>query len=201
MLLAFNSSSGARPHRLLPVAAAPAPAAAAAAAAHTNTQISKAAVSDIKLFVGVLSAARNREARQVIRETWGADAQLARVAFFMLRPADNATWAAVRREAAQHRDVIVTAGVLEHYYNITHAVLDMFKAAAAAGPHVTHFMKTDDDCWVRIPLLLAALARMPRERLYAGYPMLPGSVIRTPGWHQVSYANWASDAPVRYGWV
>lgn len=157
--------------------------------------------SDIQLFVGVLSAARNWEARQAIRETWGGDPRLARVAFFMLRPGDNATWAAVRREAAQHRDVLVTANVQEHYFNITAAVLDMFKAAAAAGPHISHFMKTDDDCFVRVPLLLAALARMPRERLYSGYPMLPGSVLRAPGWHQVPYANWASDAPVRYGWV
>lgn len=82
----------------------------------------------------------------------------------------------------------------------SYSVLDIFKAAAAMLPgSVTHVLKCDDDIYLRLDPLLGYLARLPRTWLYAGYPMLPGSVFRDPkGWHYVSPEEWGSDARVRY---
>jgi hypothetical protein len=173
---------------------ATAPAAPTAAAAAS-------AVHGIRLFIGVLSAAANVEARNTIRETWGAHPLLAssRVMFFVLRPHNDTAFRAVRREAAATGDIFMTSEVYEGYYNITYAVLDIFKVAATMSDSFTHVAKTDGDCFVRPGLLLDALSGMPRQWLYAGSPMNAGSVIRTPGWHYVPYSNWASETPVRYG--
>lgn len=177
-------------------------AASGTAAANTATAAAApAAEGDIRLFVGVLSAASNVQARQAVRETWGADSRLARVVFVSLRPTSNESFWQLRKEAAQYSDVLVTSSVDEGYYNITYAVLDIFRAAAAMGPAVSHVMKTDDDCYVRVSPLLIALSGMTRHWLYAGWPMITGTVIRGhgDGWHVVPYSNWASDTPVRYG--
>jgi hypothetical protein len=155
----------------------------------------------VNIFIGVLSAAANVEARNTVRETWGAHPLLAssRVMFFVLRPHSDSNFQAVRREAAETGDIFMTSEVYEDYYNITYAVLNIFKVAATMSDSFTHIAKTDDDCFVRPAPLLNALAGMPRQWLYAGSPLGYGSVIRTPGWHYVPYSNWASDEGVRYG--
>lgn len=158
--------------------------------------------SDIRLFVGVLSASGNIEARAAIRNTWGADQRFVRLMFFVLQPKDATVFKAIRQEATVLGDVFVTSEVMEDYYNITYSVLDIFKAAVVMES-VTHVVKTDDDVYFRPSLLLDALQDMPKQWLYAGGPdMGHGSVIRQPGWHYVPYSNWASDEPVRYayGW-
>lgn len=168
----------------------------------TGGQQQGQAASDIRLFVGVLSATKNIQARQAVRATWGADKRLARVMFFTLRPHNHEDFKELRQEAAQYRDLLITSEVYDGYYSITYAVLDLFKAAAAMGTGVTHVMKTDDDCFVRVSGLLNSLSGMPRQWLFAGWPMAAHKVSREPGWHQVPYDNWASDEPVRYsfGW-
>lgn len=153
----------------------------------------------VRLFLGVLSAPGNFEARHAVRQTWGSDPRLARLMFFVLRPVNNTLFRHLRDEAVKLGDVVVTSEVYEGYYNITYSVLDLFKTAAVLGDAITHVAKTDDDCYVRVNLLLPALEAMPRQLLYAGAPMGHGSVIRSPGWHHVPYSNWASDEPVKYG--
>jgi hypothetical protein len=155
--------------------------------------------SSIKLFLGVLSAPGNVEARATVRQTWGSVKTLSRLMFFVLRPRNDTTFMQLRSEAVTHGDVVITSEVYEGYYNITYAVLDIFKTAAVMGDAFTHVAKTDDDCYVRLNLLLPALEAMPHQWLYAGAPMTHGSVIRSTGWHHVPYSNWASDQPVRYG--
>jgi hypothetical protein len=114
-----------------------------------------------RVFVGVLSSAANSKSRQIIRQTWGADPLLAasgsRVMFFCLRPSSNAAFRELRREAAAARDIFVTSEVAEGYYNITYAVLDILKVAAALSDGFSYVVKTDDDVYLRPALLLAAL--------------------------------------------
>lgn len=153
----------------------------------------------IRLFVGVLSSPSNAEARQTVRDTWGSDTRVSLLKFFVLRPNNDTLFKQLRHEAATKGDVVITSEVYNDYYNISYSVLDLFKTAAILGDAITHVLKVDDDCYVRFPLLVQALDSMPRQWLYAGWPMHPGGVIRTPGWHQVSYKNWARDDPVVYG--
>jgi hypothetical protein len=156
--------------------------------------------STLRLFVGVLSSPTNLEARQTIRATWGSDKGITVLRFFVLRPQQDAVFKQLRHEAANIGDVVITSGVYNDYYNITYAVLDLFRTAAVLGDAITHVMKVDDDCYVRMPLLLPALDAMPSQWLYAGWPMVPQGVVRTPGWHHVPYKNWPRDDPVKYGY-
>lgn len=101
-----------------------APAAVAAAAAAGAEAVPKT-------FVGVLSSAANAKSREVIRKTWGSDPLVTRVMFFCLRPSSDEAFRALRQEAAAQRDIFITSEISEHYYNITYAVFDIFKVAAA----------------------------------------------------------------------
>jgi hypothetical protein len=152
----------------------------------------------IKLFVGVLSTSHNTQARQTIRATWGQDAMLHKVMFFVQRPRSDAVFKEVRREATLMGDIVISSEVHEDYYNITYSVLEIFKTAARIGEGITHVVKTDEDCYLRTRLLVPRLEALPKQWLYAGGIMDVASVIRTPGWHSVPYSNWNSDQPVRY---
>lgn len=142
----------------------------------------------VQLFVGVLSRAGNSAARQLVRQTWGADPRLSRVMFFVLRPPSNTTLAQLRHEAGIHGDVVVTSEVDEAYDKITYSTLTMFRAAVAVAG-VSHVLKTDDDCYVRVSLLLDALAGMPRSLLFAGFPWWHSTTAPHPqfgfGWGYV----------------
>jgi hypothetical protein len=70
-------------------------------------------------------------------------------------------------EAAIHGDVVLTPE-LQSYYNTTYSVVNMFKVAAGMADHITHLLKTDEDVYVRVPLHLQTLQKLPRTWLYAG---------------------------------
>lgn len=152
------------------------------------------------LYVGVLSASGNFEARQAIRQTWGADPRLLRVVFFILRPESHKAWMQLQDEVVHFGDIHVVTEVLEDYHKITHSTLALIKAAAAWGPQVKLVMKADDDNYVRVPLLLEALKDAPREWLYAGYPLSDTKIPRPPEDWGIPYETWPSDAPVKYAW-
>lgn len=151
------------------------------------------------IFVGVLSASDNIQARQAIRDTWGADHRLLRVVFVTLRPASNTTLAKLQLEAVKHGDMLMVSE-MENYYNITHATIAVFRAAVGMGPLVKFVLKTDDDCYIRVPKLLEALHDAPPQLLYAGYPLRPTRLHRS-GKYAISWSMWPHhDAKVRYAW-
>jgi hypothetical protein len=75
----------------------------------------------------------------------------------------------------------VIVNVAEHYRNITHQSLEIFKAAAA-DPAVTDVLKVDDDTFVRVPKLRAVLAdvrqRYGNASYYLGYVETQAGPIR-----------------------
>jgi hypothetical protein len=79
-----------------------------------------------RLFVGVLSAAKNRANRDAVRATWGSDPRLVCVVFVLARPSNDSLLAA---EAAVHHDIIMVGYIKEHYLNITHQTLEVMRAA------------------------------------------------------------------------
>lgn len=133
-----------------------------------RTQQVRSTFTGPRVFVGVLSTSNGLEHRQAIRATWGADRRLARVMFFVLRPQSEHLFSALREEAATYGDLVVASDALESYYNASYSTINMFKAAAGLGNQITHFLKTDEDCYVRVPLLLDAIQAMPTQWLYAG---------------------------------
>lgn len=156
--------------------------------------------SEVRVFVGVLSRANNSEGRQTIRSTWGSDKNIAKLMFFTMRPHSDAAFLALRQEAVASGDIFITSDVYEDYYNITYAVLDIFRAAAVYGPHeISHVIKTDDDSYMRSNLVVRALQSLPRSWLFAGYPMKCGKANRQEGLRYVPYSNWKREDRVRYG--
>lgn len=165
-----------------------------------SSQLLRANVTQSRVFVGVLSRSGSTAARQAIRATWGADGRLARVMFFTLRPESEQAFKALRAEAAAHGDLVVASEARESYYNATHSVVAMMRVAAGMGDKITHVLKTDEDCYVRIHLLLQTLAALPRQWLYAGR-IEHVQVNRDPKYRwYVPVANWPSNETITYTW-
>jgi hypothetical protein len=75
------------------------------------TTAATAAVESIRLFVGVLSAARNRDRRDAIRETWGASPLIHSVRFVCGRPAAEPLAHALQMEGREKGDVVMLTQV------------------------------------------------------------------------------------------
>lgn len=152
------------------------------------------------VFVGVLSGSHNLAARQAIRQTWGSDPRLSTVVFFVLRPRTLQGVHSLREEAAQHGDIVVTSDILESYYNCTHSVVSMLRAAAALGNSIDYLIKTDDDAYLRVGLLLEGLSHMPRQWLYSGHGMRPVPTPRDGTW-AIPFDAWPHPMtpPYSYG--
>jgi len=123
----------------------------------------KAAAADPKVLIGVTSKSSNAKQRAAIRRTWGADRRIWQLLFVVARPASDAALAKLRREASKHGDLTILYHVLEHYRNITYQSLEVVRAAHLAQRRITHVLKTDDDCYVRVPELLAFLRTLPSD--------------------------------------
>ncbi|KAK9804299.1 hypothetical protein WJX72_005528 [[Myrmecia] bisecta] len=148
----------------------------------------------IRLFVGVLTAAKNRAARDAIRETWATDKRLHRVMFFAAKPRDEQLFDELRREASELHDVVVLPTIWEAYFNITHQTLEVCRIAAA-DPAVTHVLKVDDDSYVRIHRVLESINRNLQDRTFIGWIEDPGGGPHRDPANQwfVSEDEWPSD--------
>jgi hypothetical protein len=128
---------------------------------------SRQGIQELRVFVGVLSRTGSIIQRNAIRRTWASDMRLARVMFFVLRPRSEQVVHDLINEAATYGDMVLTPE-LESYYNTTYSVVNMLKVAAGMADHITHLLKTDEDVYVRVPLLLQTLQKLPKTWLYAG---------------------------------
>lgn len=148
----------------------------------------------MRLFVGVLSASGNKEKRDAVRQTWGSDPRLVRVAFFIALPLSEHALDSIRAEAMQHDDIILVGHIREHYLNITHQSLEIFRAAYAYHGNVTHVFKCDDDSYIHVSRVLSFLETHPFKQSWAGVISKSYQPIRDPGskWH-VSAAEWPED--------
>eukprot|EP00877_Chromochloris_zofingiensis_P014511 jgi/Chrzof1/9313/UNPLg00282.t1 len=158
----------------------------------------------VRIFAGILSSGNNAAVRSAIRATWGGDARLRRVMFFVARPKAEALFDIIRNEAAAFADIVVVPDVLEHYYNITYQTLEIFRIAAVYED-VTNVFKTDDDSYVRIGRLLQVVKQMPFDRAYLGrgFPLTPDSQPPRDSKHPfyVSVSEWPEDTGLpRYMW-
>lgn len=87
--------------------------------------------------------------------------------FFVSRPHSEQVLHDVLTEAALHGDLVMTSE-LESYYNTTYSVVNAFKIAAGMADSITHVLKTDEDVYVRVHVLLDALQKLLQTWLYAG---------------------------------
>jgi hypothetical protein len=150
----------------------------------------------VRLYVGVLSASQNREKRDAVRATWGSHPALARVVFVLARPQNTSLLQSIRAEALEHDDIILAGHVWEHYNNITHQTLELFRSAYAYHGSITHVCKCDDDSYIHVERMLKHLDGHPFERSWAG--RMEGSYVprRDPSdkWY-VTREEWPDNVP------
>lgn len=109
-----------------------------------------------KVIVGVLSSAKGRERRDVIRKTW-ANKEFGRGIFFIV----SGPWEDVAEEHREKQDLIWIEGE-EHVLLITYKTAMFFNVvnnmANELGLEYTHALKTDDDSYVAMERLQALFA-------------------------------------------
>lgn len=104
-----------------------------------------------KVMVGVLSAAKNRGRRNLIRKTW-ANPETRKGIFFVV----SGPWEDIEEEYREHQDLIWIEGE-EDFLLITYKTAMFVQVVNAManelGLNYTHVLKTDDDSYVAIERL------------------------------------------------
>eukprot|EP00210_Caulerpa_lentillifera_P009314 g8878.t1 len=133
----------------------------------------------VKLFIGVASECcteRSQHNRAEIRETWMKYSvehhPEVGVKFFISQPAPDQSNEAIRLlsdEVNRYDDLVLLRGTeasaADHALNKT---LGMLKYALASTQRYTHFLKTNDNCYVRVHKLIADLNGGKMQKVYKG---------------------------------
>ena len=108
---------------------------------------------NLKYIVYFHSAPRNRERRDIMRQTWGnarlLKDQSSRVVFLVGLPKDNATQENLLTEFAQHGD-IVQGNFHDDYRNLTLKGIMGLKWISTYCAQAQYALKSDDDAFVNI---------------------------------------------------
>lgn len=135
---------------------------------------------DIKLVIIVCSAPQNFASRQAIRSTWGKDTtwtKNAKVLFVIGRTPQNVTDMFVSMEKIEYGDVI-HYNLVDSYYNLTLKSVSALKWATTRCANAKHVMKTDDDMFVNIPLLLKSVLQLDLANVVVGKLITKARPIR-----------------------
>eukprot|EP00210_Caulerpa_lentillifera_P004964 g4738.t1 len=134
----------------------------------------------VRLFIGITSACCNeksKKSRNEIRETWMKRSRQKYpdidIKFFISQPSSDKYTQAVdllTEEADLYDDLVLVRG-LDVYDNLPNKTFGMLKYTLAASQKYTHFLKTDDDSYVRVHKLLESLHDgngFKMDRVYKG---------------------------------
>lgn len=131
-----------------------------------------------KLLVLVVSAVKNRERRDAIRETWG-------------RPDGNVGMLfAVSRHRRLSAEKLVHGDILEvdapdEYRSLSRKLLAAFSGVRAV--RFEYLLKCDDDTFVDVPGVVGELERAPDDKFYWGYFDGDAHVKRTGKWKETGW--------------
>lgn len=136
----------------------------------------------LDLLVVIHTAPKNIERRNAIRDTWGQPREGMRV-LFMLGGVDNQSIQdKFDAEDRKYHD-LVQGNFAEAYKNLTYKHIMSFKYTVYYCPTVKYVLKTDDDLFVNIPLVMDFLKTLPPEgkKDYVLCSIMDGSpAIRSP---------------------
>ncbi|XP_076030130.1 beta-1,3-galactosyltransferase 1-like [Oratosquilla oratoria] len=128
-------------------------------------------MKEMNLLVLVSSAVPNFYRRQAIRETWGGSTALegfnAKLVFLLGNPHDSSIQPQVVEEYRTHGDVL-QEDFLDSYLNLTLKTVMGLKWAWRHCPQARFVLKTDDDMYVNVPLLLGMLQEQGSTRYITG---------------------------------
>ncbi|XP_064213076.1 beta-1,3-galactosyltransferase 5 isoform X2 [Tribolium castaneum] len=105
------------------------------------------------LLVLVHSAPRNFETRMAVRTTWGRNSLQVKVLFMLGLVKSHRLKVQIEKENEEFGD-LVQGSFLDTYRNMTYKHVMVFKYAIYHCPQAKYILKTDDDVFVNMPLML-----------------------------------------------
>ncbi|XP_074658642.1 beta-1,3-galactosyltransferase 1-like [Tubulanus polymorphus] len=142
---------------------------------------------NVDLLLMVLSTAKNRPQREIIRETWasiskGNKATVRHV--FLFGTVAPVYTAVLDFERRKYHDII-QADFVDSYYNLTRKSLMAFHWASTYCENAKYILKIDDDMWVNTPRMLDMIRRgemgkFINDRNYGGSCYSGSLPIRNP---------------------
>ncbi|PRD24815.1 UNVERIFIED_CONTAM: Beta-1-3-galactosyltransferase 1 [Trichonephila clavipes] len=136
--------------------------------------------SDLKLVIIVCSAAQNFAARQAIRSTWGKESRWTKdtKTFFIIgRSSENVTDMFVHMEKAEYGDII-HYNLTDSYFNLTLKSVSLLKWVTTNCTNAKYVMKTDDDMFVNVPVILKTVYQLDIPHLLIGKLIVNARPIR-----------------------
>ncbi|KAK9815751.1 hypothetical protein WJX72_008919 [[Myrmecia] bisecta] len=133
-----------------------------------------------------------RARRQAIRETWAAFTRRhfsnVDIVFILTQPAKppagvgvQAALQLLEAEVRLHNDTVILRG-REDYLNLPNKTLRLMRFALTHPSRYTHVLKTDDDCYVRMRLVLNTLLEVPPAPEEEGKDDKLPSQLRSSWW-------------------
>ncbi|XP_025202274.1 beta-1,3-galactosyltransferase 6-like [Melanaphis sacchari] len=113
-----------------------------------------------KLLVLIVSAVKNRNHRDAIRETWAEKKEDVKI-FFVVSKDES-----INAEKLVHEDIL-EVDEKDEYRMLTHKIIASF--SSVYNLNFDYLLKCDDDSFVNLPLIVNELEHMPKNRFYWGY--------------------------------
>ncbi|KAH0562913.1 hypothetical protein KQX54_001421 [Cotesia glomerata] len=159
------------------------------------------------LLIIVHSAVANAKARTAVRNTWANKQNIyfkyfksvnktIEVAFILGKSKNKTLNNKILDENSRYGDII-QEDFIDTYNNLTIKSMMMLKWAIAKCPRATFIMKTDDDIYINIPVLMRALRTSNTTRLLMGHILIDPLRITDPGnkWYVPDYMFWERTYP------
>lgn len=129
---------------------------------HTTTlkPITSSNAPTLKLLVIIISAVKNQNRRDAIRETWAQVNGDVKVLFITSQDQ------LLNIESLEHNDIL-KVDVPDEYQLLSHKLLKSFNSVV--NINFEYLLKCDDDTFVNIPKVVSELEHVPKNKLYWGY--------------------------------
>jgi len=114
----------------------------------------------IRLLVLIISAVKNQNRRDAIRETWAQPEEDVKIFFVVSKDKS------LNAEKLVHNDML-EVDEEEGYRLLTRKVVASF--FSVRDINFDYLLKCDDDSFVNVPLIVNELEKMPKKRFYWGY--------------------------------
>lgn len=145
---------------------------------------------DVFLLVLICSRPDNFEQRSAIRNTWGTHALVpglrTKILFMLGEPQvqqqhnlDLTLQGQIKNESLHHHDLI-QENFMDSYENLTLKSIAILKWTHLFCAHAQYLLKTDDDMYINIPVLLKDLVNTVHHRFIMGEMIAGAEPIRDP---------------------
>lgn len=139
--------------------------------------------------------------RTVIRNTWLSMTHNASLIYWFViggRSADESTRLDLREEQDRYNDLLIFWDIDNNYHSLTTRSLQTM-VHITANYHFNYYLKTDDDMFLNLPLVLRELETRSRTRLYLGRFSCHNPPLERGRWRETLWNSCDVYFPYAYG--